>query len=195
MVLQAIKFEQSRSADNPSTLFILDQLLLPHREVFIPIKSALDGWHAIKAMKVRGAPAIAIVAALSLAVELSTLRIESKLSSSAEKVELFIKEKLNYLVTSRPTAVNLADAAGKLKAIIAKEVSKSGVTDGDQVAQKYEEAAERMLEDDVNDNENIGDFGAKWIMSNTAAGKQNQQVKILTHCNTGLVSFNYLLAD
>ena len=184
MVLEAIRFEPP-SDGKPSKLQILDQLLLPHREHYIPISSASDGWSAIKAMKVRGAPAIAIVAALSLAVEISALRTAHKLSSVAEEVKVFIEEKLNYLVTSRPTAVNLADAVGKLKAMIGKEVAKGNTVNGDQVAQSYEQAAEKMLEDDVADNEHIGEHGAEWIKQNTTAGKKGTQMKVLTHCNTG----------
>jgi methylthioribose-1-phosphate isomerase len=51
--------------------------------------------------QVRGAPAIAIVGSLSLAVELR------KLATPETKKDLhsLIKEKLDYLVPSRPTAV------------------------------------------------------------------------------------------
>ena len=184
MVLEAIRFEGATDRQAAS-LLIIDQLLLPHREFYISVSSASDGWAAIKAMRVRGAPAIAIVAALSLAVEISALRIAGKLSSVADEVKLFIDEKLDYLVTSRPTAVNLADAVGKLKAIIAKEVAKGNKVDGDQVARVYEQAAERMLEDDVADNKNIGEHGATWIRENTVAGKEGNKIKVLTHCNTG----------
>jgi len=94
---------------------------------------------------------------------------------------------LDYLVTSRPTAVNLADAVGKLKAVLEKEAAKGGAVNGDQIARTYEAAAERMLEDDVADNEHIGEHGARWIMKNTAAGKEGTKMKVLTHCNTGYV--------
>lgn len=56
----------------------------------------------------RGAPAIAIVGCLSLAVELKKTSFSSK-----EELSKFIEEKLNYLVTSRPTAVNMGKAAKK----------------------------------------------------------------------------------
>ncbi|KAG9713375.1 hypothetical protein KCU73_g16539, partial [Aureobasidium melanogenum] len=111
MVLEAIKYSRGK-------LDILDQLQLPHTEVYDEVKSAQDAWHAIKEMRTRGAPAIAIVAALGLAVELELIAGKNELSKIAEEVEIFIKEKLEYLVTSRPTAVNLADAARKLQKIV-----------------------------------------------------------------------------
>jgi methylthioribose-1-phosphate isomerase len=172
MVLQAIKYTRGQ-------LEILDQLKLPHTEEYDHIYSSTDAWHAIKDMRTRGAPAIAIVAALALAVEL----VNMKLSPIAEEVKIFILEKLNYLVTSRPTAVNLADAAGKLK-YITETAAEVESAEGDSVRNAYVEAAEQMLVDDVHDNENIGKYGAEWIVKNTEGGKKGP-VSMITHCNTG----------
>lgn len=177
MVLQAIKYERGQ-------LEILDQLKLPHAEEYDHVYSSTDAWHAIKEMRTRGAPAIAIVAALALAVELTNM----KLSSVAEEVQVFITEKLDYLVTSRPTAVNLADAAGKLRKITQDAASKERAT-GEAVREAYVAAAEKMLIDDVSDNEAIGRHGAEWIVKNTEAGSKGP-VSMLTHCNTGYAIFS-----
>jgi methylthioribose-1-phosphate isomerase len=172
MVLQAIKYSREQ-------LEILDQLKLPHQEEYDHVYSSTDAWHAIKDMRTRGAPAIAIVAALALAVEVTNM----KLSSVAEEVQVFLLEKLDYLVTSRPTAVNLADAAGKLRKITEDAAAKQGAT-GESVRDAYVKAAEQMLVDDVSDNENIGKHGAEWIVKNSEAGKKGP-VSMMTHCNTG----------
>lgn len=169
MVLEAIRYKSGH-------LQILNQLKLPHQEEYDEVRSAEDGWHAIKDMRTRGAPAIAIVAALSLAVELQNTTISDK----AEEVAAFIIEKLNYLVTSRPTAVNLADAAGKLKKIVTSAAQASGAS-GSGVSQAYCDAAAQMLIADVSDNQGIGKFGAEWIEKTAGGGK----VSVLTHCNTG----------
>ncbi|CAG5175910.1 uncharacterized protein ALTATR162_LOCUS10505 [Alternaria atra] len=160
MVLQAIKYTRGQ-------LEILDQLKLPHAEEYDHIYSSTDAWHAIKEMRTRGAPAIAIVAALALAVELTNM----KLSSVAEEVKIFITEKLDYLVTSRPTAVNLADAAGKLRKVTEEAAANEGAS-GEAVREAYVAAAEKMLVDDVSDNESIGKHGAEWIVKNTEAGEK-----------------------
>ncbi|KAH0269184.1 Methylthioribose-1-phosphate isomerase, partial [Aureobasidium melanogenum] len=175
MVLEAIKYSRGK-------LDILDQLQLPHTEVYDEVKSAQDAWHAIKEMRTRGAPAIAIVAALGLAVELELIAEKNELSNIAEEVELFIKEKLEYMVTSRPTAVNLADAARKLQKIV-QSAARAQDASGPSVKDAYVKAAEQMLVDDVSDNKAIGEHGADWILKNAAGGKD--QVSILTHCNTG----------
>lgn len=168
MVLEAIKYTRG-------SLLILDQLQLPYTTHYDAIHTSTDAWHAIKEMRTRGAPAIAIVAALALAVELTN----TTLSSVPEEVADFIREKLDYLVTSRPTAVNLADAAAKLRKVV--EGASAG---GEDVKEAYVAAAEKMLVDDVADNEGIGKFGAEWIVKHAKYGGEGG-VSVLTHCNTG----------
>ena len=188
MVLQAIQYDHG-SASAPPALRILDQLQLPHRTTFESISTCEDAHDAIKKMKVRGAPAIAIVAALALAVELGTLLAKSSLATSAEDSQETIGQRLEYLKSSRPTAVNLGDAVRKLKAVVKNAMAEVDAN-SESVVQAYIKAAERMLIDDVADNKAIGEHGARWIEANTIAGRERksnktQELKILTHCNTG----------
>jgi methylthioribose-1-phosphate isomerase len=188
MVLQAIRYQ-------PGSLQILNQLKLPHQEEYDAITSAEDAWHAIKEMRTRGAPAIAIVAALALAVEITNNNTKIISSdASAEEATAFIVEKLDYLVTSRPTAVNLADAAGKLKKIVtaaaAAAQSDGGGGDGAAIVKAYCDAAAQMLVADVSDNEGIGKYGAEWILR--VAGGGGGPVSVVTHCNTGYVLVHVL---
>ncbi|KAG0002865.1 S-methyl-5-thioribose-1-phosphate isomerase [Entomortierella chlamydospora] len=171
--LQAIRYKRG-------SLEILDQLLLPHETVYIPISSLALGHDAIKTMKVRGAPAIAIVAALSLAVVLVQPTTEPQVQTTKDAVA-FVENSLEYLKTSRPTAVNLFDAAHKLAKGVQEEASKPGVTGAD-IVNKYLELSERMLEEDVKDNTNIGKFGAEFILK---VWKGGDDLRVITHCNTG----------
>ncbi|KAG0339252.1 S-methyl-5-thioribose-1-phosphate isomerase [Podila horticola] len=170
--LQAIRYQRG-------SLDIIDQLLLPHETLYIPISTLALGHDAIKTMKVRGAPAIAIVAALTLAVVLVDAATAPRLTSAQDAVA-FIEESLEFLKTSRPTAVNLFDAAHKL----AKGVREAAVsaTSGQEIVNKYLELSERMLEEDVKDNMNIGHFGAEYILN---AWKGGEDLRVITHCNTG----------
>ena len=188
MVLQAILYKPA-TADQPSSLQILDQLLLPHRTTYINVSTVEEAHAAIKQMKIRGAPAIAIVAALALAVQISSEGAKGNLPSSADGVKDLIGQRLDYLKTSRPTAVNLGDAVGKLKIVVNKAALQNGC-DGHAVAEAYVKASEQMLVDDVSDNKAIGEHGARWIAENTVAGQKrkqghNQRLTVLTHCNTG----------
>lgn len=176
--LQAIKYNyQSRSLE------ILDQLKLPHTSVYIPIKDTTDGYNAIRTMTVRGAPAIAIVAALSLAVELNQKYIISNQNSTVDEVATFIKQKLEYLVTSRPTAVNLSRASTDLTKLV--DSQKQKVTSGSQLAEAVIKASEDMLEADVADNKNIGKYGSEWAIEQLLSGPSDEKFSVLTVCNTG----------
>jgi methylthioribose-1-phosphate isomerase len=183
-VLEAIRYTHAPT-EKPK-LVILDQLQLPHTSHYDEITGTKDGWDAIKTMRTRGAPAIAIVAALSLAVELgSALTISQGQAAVASE---FVKEKLRYLVTSRPTAVNLEDAARKLSKVV-DEAAKGDKTTGQAVVDAYTAAAEKMLENDVSDNKAIGKYGAEWIVKNAPKAKDGK-VKVITHCNTGYLSLS-----
>ena len=182
MVLQAIVYSRS-------SLQILNQLDLPHTENYIKISTVEQAWQSIKRMQVRGAPAIAIVAALSLAVELSSLWLNEEEEISDDGLALAVQnviQKLDYLVTSRPTAVNLADAEKKLTEVVRQAQAKDGAT-GRTVELAYVLAAEQMLVDDLRDNQNIGRHGADWIMRQTDVDGKGSQVSVVTHCNTGYV--------
>ncbi|GAB2224999.1 hypothetical protein Droror1_Dr00005781 [Drosera rotundifolia] len=160
------------------SLRLLDQRKLPLETVYVEIRSSEDGWNAIRDMVVRGAPAIAIAAALSLAVEVSSY-VESYLSAPTD-ASSFLGQKLEYLVSSRPTAVNLSDAAMKLEALM-QEVAAS-CSAAKEVFQAYIEAAELMLEEDVASNKSIGSYGDSFLQSQA---KDLKKLSILTHCNTG----------
>lgn len=123
----------------------------------------------------RGAPAIAIVAALALAVEL-----RRRTFASASELEFFVRESLSHLRTSRPTAVNLFEAAERLEALAAQEMAAGADVAALQATLVKE--CEDMLAADVADNRAIGKHGATAILTSVAA---DAKVKVLTHCNTG----------
>ncbi|XP_078721546.1 methylthioribose-1-phosphate isomerase [Lampetra fluviatilis] len=168
MALEAIKYSRGE-------LCILNQLLLPHLTVYEAVKTTDDGWNAIKDMKVRGAPAIAIVGCLSLAVEIT----KSNFTSMEALVE-FARERLAYLVTARPTAVNMSRAATDIGATLCQLVALPGATI-DSVEKGLLEAIEAMMAKDLSDNKSLGRFGAEHIMANS----QKDKAIVLTHCNTG----------
>ena len=188
MVLEAIRYTPTSDSRN-ATLEIIDQLLLPHQTVFFSLETCEDAHAAIKQMRVRGAPAIAIVAALALAVEIQSDATKKGITDTSE-IAAFLGQRLDYLMTSRPTAVNLGDAVRKLKAVT-EHTAADKDSNGREVVRAYVRAAEKMLVDDVKDNEAIGRHGAAWIVktasteNRTITEESKAQIKILTHCNTG----------
>ncbi|KAK3872639.1 hypothetical protein Pcinc_022282 [Petrolisthes cinctipes] len=154
----------------------MDQLQLPMETNYIEITSVKEGWEAIHKMQVRGAPAIAIVGCLSLAVELSQNEYQ-------DKEELFgtICTKLDYLVTARPTAVNMKNAVVELKEYVLKLYTDSKVSTQDMVTRTCDWCG-RLLEKDIDTNKKLSDLGAKSVL---AAADGVDKVCVLTHCNTG----------
>ena len=109
-MLEAIAYQRG-------SLKLLEQRLLPHTNEWVDIRDCEAGWKAIREMTVRGAPAIAISGMLSLAVEL-VRGGEGMQFETVEEATGFIVERLDYLETSRPTAVNLSIAVAEMKALI-----------------------------------------------------------------------------
>lgn len=160
-------------------LSVLDQLLIPHEKVYINIPDSEMAWSVIRKMNIRGAPLIAIVAMLGLSVDLHTnpKTLKELDSMTDSDVLAYIQEKMAYLKTSRPTAVNLSNALVELDAALknATDSSKKGLC---KVVLDY---SEFMLERDVSDNKAIGKFGANAILEKTGKDK----VDVVTICNTG----------
>lgn len=165
-MLQAIKYSEAEGLD------ILDQLLLPQQSVFIKVRNINDGFKAIRTMQVRGAPAIAIVGMLSLAEELKSLKFES----SGELIQR-MNQRLTYLLTARPTAVNLSNACTQIRQLAQENLQLDVI----ELKNKLIKFAVDMLENDITDNKAIGKHGAEAIKG-LNGGKQ---VNVLTHCNTG----------
>ena len=82
-------------------LDLLDQRLLPDREVFVSCRSAAEVAQAIRDMVVRGAPVIGCSAAFGFALDW--------------KKNLDLKKASDTLAASRPTAVNLFWALERMK--------------------------------------------------------------------------------
>ncbi|MBI3557306.1 MAG: S-methyl-5-thioribose-1-phosphate isomerase [Deltaproteobacteria bacterium] len=84
-------------------LFVLDQQLLPHKEVWIECKSPQEMVDLIRRLAVRGAPLIGVAAALELA------RYHERGASPAA-----VREAAGMLRAARPTAVNLMAAVDRM---------------------------------------------------------------------------------
>lgn len=134
----------------------------------------------IMSILIKGAPLIAIVACLGLAIDLTTntkTKLEMANISDTNHIIAYITQKMDYLKTSRPTAVNLFNAMDELSQIINDNSSNSG----EAIANAILSHAEFMLQRDLSDNKAIGNHGANAILSNT----NSNPAKLVTICNTG----------
>src|SRR5690606_32623953 len=87
-------------------LELLDQRLLPEQIVYLSIHTVKDAWEAIRHLKVRGAPAIGIVAAYGLYLGVRKLEINPALNNDDQLHNLIehITCTVQFLATARPTA-------------------------------------------------------------------------------------------
>ncbi|KKY36354.1 putative methylthioribose-1-phosphate isomerase [Diaporthe ampelina] len=179
--LQAIKYSRGR-------LDVLDQLRLPHEHHYDEVSTCEEAFDCIKSMRVRGAPAIAIVAALALAVELQR---GACTATSVDDTVAYIDGRLDYLKESRPTAVDLTNAINHLKAAIRAgplETTNSvpAPTPQATVVETFIATAEAILARDLDTNLAIGEHGAAWLAGvHSASPAEGRQISVLTHCNTG----------
>ncbi len=160
------------------TLILIDQTKLPEQLVTLTCTTIHQTHDAIKRLVVRGAPAIGIAAAYGVCLATDDAGNPSR--------DAYLRA-IEYLATSRPTAVNLFWALDRMKAVVESTNSKSTnseLTAGDSSADPSPPGlAQRLLAEAVaihqEDREmchSIGRNGAPLL-----SGK----VAVLTHCNAG----------
>jgi methylthioribose-1-phosphate isomerase len=147
-------------------LRMIDQTLLPVEFVEIDCRTVEEVWEAIKSLRVRGAPAIGIAAAYGVCVGLQTI-------AGGDEAALFrrLDEVGGYLAQSRPTAVNLFWAIGRLKD---KAATLRGQKTPAEIAAALLAEARAIHEEDRRMCREIGRHGAELL----ADGQ-------VTHCNAG----------
>jgi methylthioribose-1-phosphate isomerase len=143
------------------TVVMIDQRLLPMREVYRVYRDYREVAAAIKDMVVRGAPAIGVAAAYGLVLAAQ---------SSGEAAHL--RERGEYLKACRPTAVNLAWAVERQLRLIEKQ-SQLG---HEVVVKRLLAEAHAIRDEDAAMCRAIGRHGAALLP---------QTGGVLTHCNAG----------
>ncbi|KAK8853105.1 methylthioribose-1-phosphate isomerase [Kwoniella newhampshirensis] len=166
--------------DKSGQVEIVDQLLLPHSVVWMPVSTPQEAFDAIKSMRIRGAPAIASLAALSLRSYLSSSSGPS-FSSSSEAIK-WIHETADYLQSSRPTAVNLGEAMDRIRLVL-KQAEGEGKS-VDEIVEKIKTVCGDVHEEDLERNMEMGRLGAEWLWKKRG-GNGKKGIKVVTVCNTG----------
>lgn len=149
---------------------LLDQSRLPETVAFLDCRDVEAVASAIRDLKVRGAPAIGVTAAMGVALGAQVI--------SATDYEPFAKELVGVcqrLAATRPTAVNLFWAIERMKQ---KLLASRGEPIAAIKAALFKES-QAILEEDVALCKAMGRHGAELI--------QRGQT-ILTHCNAGALA-------
>lgn len=149
-----------------SELRMIDQRRLPGELEILTCSDLPSAAMAIRQMAVRGAPAIGVAAAYGMALA----ACRSNAGSPAVLLQE-LRQAAETLIASRPTAVNLPWAVGRMLA--AAEEPAGSVQ---QLRQRMIALARRMADEDVTTNRRMAAIGATLIADGDT---------IIHHCNTG----------
>src|SRR5450759_3988979 len=150
---------------------VIDQQKLPFFFETKELRSVDDVFYAIDGMTVRGAPLIGATAAFG--IYLATLEITSQTN-----IREHLSNASRYLISCRPTAVNLSWAVNYVMEKISKEISSKSIS---ETALK---AALEICEKEKENCRQIGNHGLK-LIEKLSKKKKGSPVNILTHCNAG----------
>ncbi len=167
MAENIMNYETVALDDANSALVILDQTRLPYEVEVLHLTDQKDIWEAIYLLKVRGAPAIGVAAAIGVYLAAKSI--------TAADYDGFYKEfkaAKDYLASSRPTAVNLFWALDRMEKVV---LDNSGKTVG-EIKELLHREADAIKEEDIWVCKSIGEYGLSLIKDGDG---------ILTHCNAG----------
>jgi methylthioribose-1-phosphate isomerase len=212
---------ESRSA------FIIDQTLLPYELKWVEIKNYEEMANAIEKMLLRGAPLIGIAAAYGMVLALQEFiengnhydglekdhknneNIKNAVlsQSSEDRLINFLNQASDRLLSTRPTAVNLAWALGEMTATIKEHHSnvdnkalQASLEQNTYLQKLHQTLLNKALwiqEDDYNRCKAMSehalalvkkDFTEKIKIQSNTVVEQTGKLNILTHCNAGALA-------
>lgn len=147
---------------------LIDQTLLPTRLEYRDCRTVEEVWEAIKVLRVRGAPAIGVAAAMGVVVGVQKCAGRER-GAFAQR----LREVADYLRTSRPTAVNLFWALERMERCV------RGRTEDlppEKLTERLLQEALAIEKEDRQMCRAIGAAGAALIQPGQG---------VLTHCNAG----------
>ncbi len=160
MAVKTIQWKNDR-------VIMLDQRLLPHREVYRSYGDYRQVAEAIRSMVIRGAPAIGVAAAMGVAL--------GALHAPEKSFDRDFERIVAILGKARPTAVNLFWALQRMRAVHSAQRS-NGVA---AVRQALKAEALKIFRGDILANIMIGEHGAPLL---------GDAKRIMTHCNAGALA-------
>lgn len=153
--------------DYQHALVIIDQTKLPSKIEILSLTKQKDIWDAIYLLKVRGAPAIGVAAAIGAYLAAREIK-----ASSYEDFYTQFKAACDYLNSSRPTAVNLSWALRRMEQVV---IDNKALPIGKIVTALHDEAL-AIREEDITVCASIGKYGLSLVKPGDG---------LLTHCNAG----------
>jgi len=151
-------------------IILIDQTKLPGGLVYVHCSTVKQLWQAIHDLKVRGAPAIGVAAALGMVLGLSKKKEKSYLELKKNIDRLF-----NYIASSRPTAVNLVWALRRMRDTAVINSGKPLTT----IKKLMLKEAQEIIQEDKASCLSMADNAQVLIRKND---------RIMTYCNAGMLA-------
>lgn len=148
-------------------VIMIDQRLLPLKEVYVRCRTCREVADAIREMVIRGAPAIGIAAAMGIALGAGKIK-----ATGFEEFYREYEKICDHLAATRPTAVNLFWAVDRMKRFCLDN-REAGIP---KLKGLIKEEALRIHDEDLEINRRMGENGNPLVPDNAS---------ILTHCNAG----------
>ncbi len=146
---------------------MIDQTRLPREERYVTCTTYQEVAEAIRSMVIRGAPAIGVAAAMGVAIGV--------LKANPARLDAEFPVICDALAATRPTAVNLFWALGRMKRLYASLRGRPI----EELRRKMIAEAKQVYLEDIAINQAIGRHGAVLVPD----GKT-----VLTHCNAGALA-------
>ncbi len=144
---------------------IIDQTKLPQQEIYLGLTSYRQVVDAIKEMKVRGAPALGVIAAYGVALGAQSILTGEK-GIFSKRLRIII----DAIAATRPTARNLFRALERME-----RVAESG-KNVEEIRKALINEATTIHNEEIEATRKLSEFGATLIADG---------MTVLTHCNTG----------
>jgi len=157
------------SEEGAPAVLLIDQTRLPLQGDVLMCHSYDGVCMAIRSLAVRGAPALGVAAAFALALWSET---EGAEFTDTNDYLYRLSEVVDEVVATRPTAVNLAWGAERIRSLAIGNAD----LPVEQLRELVLKEAQDMSTEDEDRNRKIGEYGAELLSENS---------KILTHCNAG----------
>ncbi|MGE4564464.1 MAG: S-methyl-5-thioribose-1-phosphate isomerase, partial [Victivallaceae bacterium] len=166
---QVVDRRSPETLNQPGKLRLLDQTLLPERELYLEMDSLAEVIDAIRRLAVRGAPAIGCGAALGLAAAAQHYRV-----LSVEEFFRRLEADGAELAAARPTAVNLRWAVERV--ISETRAAAPALNTAPRTLLGF---ALDILSEDIGLCRAIGEHGRQLLFDGAT---------VLTHCNAGALA-------
>lgn len=170
--LRTIWWEENQQG---GTVCLIDQTLLPRQVRYLELHHEQEVAEAIVSLRVRGAPAIGVAAALGMVLALSRLLKEQAVSVAEAQQHVRVTGQM--LCQTRPTAVNLANAVTRLLRCMDEHAQ--SMASAQDLFQLLRDEALALAQEDQAACLRMGELGASLIAEGDT---------LLTHCNAGALA-------